>query len=469
MEILQKIGNAIVAASAWMWGLPLLLLLGLGGLFLTIRFGFLQFRYVGYIFSQTFGKMFQKNENGISGFQDCCAALAATVGGSNITGVATAIALGGPGAIVWMWILAAVGMATKFCEIALGIKYREKNSDGEWVGGPQYYMKKGIKNKKIGAFLAFFFAFIMMVENVPSGAAQMVGAIQNAEAIGLNGMATGIIIMVFVAIVAIGGIKRIVAVTDKMVPVMVLLYVAGGIIVLVLNITAIPAAFLTIIKGAFTPIAAAGGFAGSTVAAAMQWGAARGAYSNEAGDGAAPIIHSAAETDHPVRQGFFGVFEVFVDTMIVCTFTGLICVVSGAWTEVNSDSAATMVGVAFSQFLGKGGPVFMTILVLLFVISTLIVLIQVGTKSAEYCFGEKFSKIWRWVYFVGMFLGITGGIEFIYQFLDFFFAFLIISNMIGVFWLHGDVVALVKEFFHTPGKYYLKDVEDKKAAKAARK
>ena len=469
MDFLQKIADWVVAASAWMWGPPLLILLFGAGLYFTIRFGGLQIRYIGYIFGQTFGKMFKKNDDGISGFQATCAALAATVGGSNITGVATAIAFGGPGAIVWMWILATVGMATKFCEIALGIKYREKNSEGEWVGGPHYYMKKGFKNKKFGAFMAFFFAFIMMVENVPSGAAQMVGAVQNAEAIGINGMVAGVAIMIFVAIVAIGGIKRIVSVTDKMVPFMVLLYVIGGVIVLALNITAIPAAFVTIIKSAFTPAAAVGGFAGSSVAAAMQWGAARGAYSNEAGDGAAPMIHSAAETDHPVRQGFYGVFEVFVDTMVVCTFSGLICVVSGAYTQVDSSAAASMVGVAFGQFMGKAGPIFMTVLVLLFVISTLIVLVQVGTKSAEYCFGEKFAKYWRWIYFVGMFLGITGSIDFIYQFLDFFFAFLILSNMVGLFILNGEVVELVKEFFNTPGKYYLKDMEDKKAAKAAKK
>lgn len=465
MDFLQKIGDAVVAASNWLWGPPLLLLLGVGGLFLTIRFGFLQFRYIGYIFGQTFGKMKKKAENGISGFQACTASLAACVGASNIVGVPLAIAMGGPGAIVWMWILAAVGMGTKFCEIVLGVKYREKNSVGEWVGGPQYYMKKGFKNKKLGAFLGFFFAFIMMVENVPSAAAQMVSATHNATAIGLNSTAVGIGIIIFVMIVAIGGIKRIVSVTDKMVPIMVILYVIGGLIVLCMNITAIPHAFALILKGAFTPMSAVGGFAGSSVAAAMQWGAARGAYSNEAGDGAAPIVHSAAETDHPVRQGFFGVFEVFVDTMIVCTFTALVCIVSGVWTQVDSSSAASMPGIAFGQFMGKAGPVFITVMVIIFVISTLIVLVQIGTKSAEYCFGEKFAKYWRFTYFIGMALGITGGIEFIYQFLDFFFAFLIISNMIGVFALHGDVVVLVKEFFRTPGKYYLLDKSEKEAAR----
>ncbi len=469
MEFLSKLGDAVVAASNWLWGPPLLLLLGFGGLFLTIRFGFIQFRHIGYIFSQTFGKMFQKSEDGISPFQACTASLAACVGASNIAGVPVAIAFGGPGAIVWMWILAFAGCATKFCEIALGIKYREKNEAGEWVGGPMFYMKKGIKNKKFGAMLAFAFALIMMLENVPSAAAQMVSAVQNATAIGLPAMGTGIGIIVIVALVALGGINRITKVTDKMVPVMVVAYVVGGLIVLAFNFTAIPSAFATIIKSAFTPMSAVGGFAGSTISAAIQWGAARGAYSNEAGDGAAPFIHSAATVDHPVRQGFFGVFEVFVDTMIVCTFTGLICVVSGAWIKIDGSNAATMPAAAFGNVFGSAGPIFLTLLILVFVISTLIVLVQVGTKSAEYCFGYKFSQIFRYMYFVGMFLGIVGGLEFVYRFLDFFFALLIISNMIGVFLLHGEVVDLIKEFFHTPGKYYLKDIADRKAKKAEKR
>ena len=465
MVTMTKIGDAIVAMSNWLWGPPLLILLGCGGLFLTIRFGFLQFRYIGYIFSQTFGKMFKKTEDGISPFQACTASLAACVGASNIAGVPVAIAFGGPGALVWMWILAFMGCATKFCDIAQGIKSREKIVVGEWVGGPMYYMKKGIKNKKLGAALAFIFALVMMFENVPSAAAQMVSAIQNATSIGLPAMGTGIAIIVVVALVALGGIKRITAVTDKMVPIMVIAYVVGGLIVLCANVTALPHALAVIVKSAFTPMAPVGGFAGSTIAAAIQWGAARGAYSNEAGDGAAPFIHSAATVDHPVRQGFFGVFEVFVDTMIVCTFTGLICVVSGAWMKIDGSNAATMPGIAFSSVFGSAGPIFLTVLILIFVVSTLIVLVQVGTKSAEYCFGYKFGQIFRYVYFVGMFLGIIGGLEFVYRFLDFFFALLIISNMIGVFMLHGDVVQLIKEFFNTPGKYYLKDIAEKKGGK----
>ncbi len=464
MDILTKIGDTVVAMSNWLWGPPLLILLGAGGLLLTIRFGFVQFRHIGYIFSQTFGKMFQKTEGGISSFSACTASLAACVGASNITGVPVAIAFGGPGALVWMWILAFAGCATKLCEIALGIKYREKNEMGEYVGGPMYYMKKGIKNKKFGAALAFAFAMIMMLENVPSAATQMVSAIQTAKDIGLPAMGTGIAIILIVAVVALGGINRITKVTDKMVPIMVIVYVIGGLIVLGAHITAIPEALVVIIKSAFSPMAAAGGFAGSSVAAAIRWGAARGAYSNEAGDGAAPFIHSAATVDHPIRQGFFGVFEVFVDTMVVCTFTGLICVVSGAYIQIDGANAATMPSAAFSSVFGSAGPVFITLMRLIFVISTLIVLVQVGTKSAEYCFGIKFARIFRYMYFVGMFFGIVGGLEFIYRFLDFFFALLIISNMTGVLLLHGEVVELLREFFHTPGKYYMKDIEDKKAA-----
>lgn len=463
-------GQIIINISNWLWGAPLMLILGGGGLFLTFRLGFVQFRHFGYICSQTFGKVFEKKEEGkISSFQASSASLAACVGASNIVGVPVAIAFGGPGALFWMWVLALLGAATKFTEITLGVKYREKNKVGEYAGGPEYYLEKGIKNKKIGKALALTYAFIMMVENVPSAATQVVSAIQSAETIGLQPIITGLIIIGVVALVALGGFKRITKVTDKLVPFMVIAYLLGAVVIFIQHIEAVPEAFILVFKSAFTPAAAVGGFAGASVAAAIRWGAARGAYSNEAGMGSAAISHSQADVDHPVRQGLWGVFECVIDTIIICSLSGFVCLVSGVWKTVPSADAASMPSIAFSQTYGIAGSWLVSILLMLFVISTLIVLVYVGEKCAEYLLGIKFAKIWRYMYFVGMLFGVFGGLEFIYQFLDFFVALLLISNLIGVFALNGEVVKLTKEYFHTEGKYYLKDMADKKAKKEAKR
>lgn len=346
---MDQIVKAIVDFTNWLWGPPLMIILAGGGLFLTIRLGFFQFRHLFYMWGQTFGQMMKKPEdpNAISPFQAATAAIASTIGAANIVGVPVAIAFGGPGAVFWMWIIALLGCASKFSEIVLGIKYREKDASGEYVGGPTYYLAKGFKNKALGKFLAGWFAFFLMIEIIPSISTQTVSAAQNAATLGIPDIATGIAMALIVLVIVVGGTKRLVQVTERLVPVMALIYVIGALVVIGVNIDKLPGVFVLIFESAFAPMAPVGGFAGSTLALALRWGAARGTYSNEAGMGTAPIAHATAQTDHPVRQGFWGIFEITLDTLIVCTVTALVVLVTGAWQAVPASEAAAMPSMAF--------------------------------------------------------------------------------------------------------------------------
>ncbi len=306
---------------------------------------------------ETFGKIFAKaeGEGTISPFQAATAALASTIGASNIVGVPVAIAFGGPGAVFWMWVVALIASAAKFSEVVLGIKYREKNEEGDYVGGPMYFLSKGIKSG-LGKALGIIFSFFLMIEIIPSIATQAISAVQTAETINIPNWVTGSVLVILVGLVVFGGIKRIASFTEKLVPFMALLYVIGGLIIIIINIAELPKALGLIFKHAFTPIAATGGIAGAGIAQAIRWGgtARGGVYSNEAGMGTAPIAHSSAVTDHPVRQAMWGgIFEIVVDTLIVCTITALIVLVSGGVYEiVPVDQAASMPAVAFQQLLG---------------------------------------------------------------------------------------------------------------------
>lgn len=463
---MDQIVQAIVDFTNWLWGPPLMIILAGGGLFLTIRLGFFQFRHLFYMWGQTFGQMLKKPEdpNAISPFQAATAAIASTIGAANIVGVPVAIAFGGPGAVFWMWIIALLGCASKFSEIVLGIKYREKDESGEYVGGPTYYLAKGFKNKKLGKFLAGWFAFFLMIEIIPSISTQTVSAAQNAATLGVPDVATGIIMALIVLVIVVGGTKRLVQVTERLVPVMALVYVIGALAVILVNITKLPAVFVMIFESAFAPMAPVGGFAGSTLALAIRWGAARGTYSNEAGMGTAPIAHATAQTDHPVRQGFWGIFEITLDTLIVCTVTALVVLVTGAWQAVPGDQAAAMPSMAFQTVFGKVGDYVVTISILLFVLSTVIVLVFYGERQARYLFGYKFSRVWKFIYIAAILLGVFGGLEFLYQFLDFFLALIILPNMIALIVMSGEVRDLKNEFF-TGQQYYLKDRARKRAGK----
>ena len=442
MELISKI-------STWIWGAPMMIILVGGGLWLTIRLGFFPIRYFPFIVKETFGKIFAKpqGEGTITPFQAACSALASTIGGSNIIGVPVAIAFGGPGAIFWMWVTAIIGSSIKFSEVVLGLEYREKNEEGNFVGGPMYYLNKGLNVRFLGPLYAFF----LMIELIPSISTQSVNVVQTAASIGIPNAVTGLTMTVVVGLVVIGGIKRIGQVTERLVPVMALAYFLAALVIVFINITKLPDVIIMIFQHAFTPMAATGGFAGATLAATLRWGVARGCYSNEAGMGTAPIAHAAAVTDHPVRQAMWGIFEVIVDTLIVCTTTAFVILVTDVWKEVPAAEAASMPARAFQQLLGENlGGAAITICLLLFVISTIIVIIYYGEKQAEYLFGTKFSKFMRVVYLMAIMAGAVLSLEFLYQFLDLFLATIVIPNVIGVVLLSGKVKELKDEFLSDP-------------------
>jgi len=445
MELVAKI-------SAWLWGAPMLVILVGGGLWLTISLGFIQVRYFPFIIKETFGNIFKKprGEGTISPFQAASSALASTIGASNIVGVPVAIAFGGPGAVFWMWVTAVIGSATKFSEIMLGMKYREKNKEGNFVGGPMYYLKKGLGSP----FLGGLFAFFLMIELIPSVATQTISVVQTANTIGVTNLTTGFILTLLVGLVIYGGVRRIARVAEKLVPFMGLFYFFGASIIITLNISRIPEVLGMIFRYAFTPVAAGGGFAGAALAGVLRWGIARGCYSNEAGMGTAPIMHAAAVTDHPVRQAMWGIFGVIVDTIIICSTTAFLILVTGVWRDIPPSQAASMPARAFQHLLGQsiGGGI-VTVCIFMFVFSTLIVIIYYGEKQAEYLFGLKFSKFMRLVYLASILLGAVGGLGFLYQFLDILLATIVIPNVIGLVLMTGILRKTKNEFFSNPDFY----------------
>ncbi len=439
--------NIIASISNFIWGMPLILLLIGGGLFLTIRLNFFQFRYFPHIVAQTFGKIFAKSDSPgtLTPFQATTAALASTMGAANIVGVPVAIALGGPGAIFWMWLVALIGIGTKYSEVVLGIHYREKNEKGEYVGGPMYYIKKGLGWKNV----AYFFAFALMIEVVASTMVQANSIASTLDSsFGVTPLVSGIIVAVLVILVTYGGIKTIGKVSEKLIPLIVVLYLLSALIVLAVNIREVPAAFGLIFQHAFTPVSAAGGFAGAGVAAAIRWGLARGLYSNEAGMGTAPIAHSSAMNDHPAKQGFWGIFEVIVDTLIVCTLTALVVLTSGVWKDIQTDDASNMVAASFVPVFGDSlSGIIISSTLFLFVITTVVVIIFYGEKQAEFLFGTAFSRVMRFIYIAAIIVGALGGLQFIWQFLDLLLAAVVIPNVIAVLFLNGKVREITNDYF----------------------
>ena len=432
----------------WLWLYPILIILVGGGITMSITLRFFQITKLPFILKETFGKIFKKGEGDgtITPFQAATSALASTIGAANIVGVPLAIATGGPGAIFWMWIIAIFGCALKYSEIILGIKYRVKNENGEYVGGPMYYLKNGAKMPILGSLFAFF----LMVEIAPSIATQSASIVQTAETINIPPVISGIAVVFIVGLVVYGGIKRISKVTEKLVPFMAIAYFLIALIVVLFSFENIPATFSLIFKGAFNPTAAAGGFAGSVVSATIRTGAARGAYSNEAGMGTSTIAHSAAVTDYPARQALWGVFEVIVDTLCICTITALLVLTTGTWSGVGADKAAAMPSMAIQSVLGtKFGGGFLTICMLMFVLSTLIVIIFYGEKQAEYLFGLKASKIVRVIYLCFIMIGALCKLDNIVVLLDSALACVIATNMIGVIKLRKEVKEESDKFFES--------------------
>jgi alanine or glycine:cation symporter, AGCS family len=436
---LNGIVNGIV------WGPPMLFLLVGTGVYLTIRTNFFSILKLGYVLKNTFLKMFSKETHGegeITPFQAVATALAATVGTGNVAGVATAIALGGPGAIFWMWVSAIFGMTTKFGEVVLSIKFREKTADGRFVGGPMYYITNGLKWKWLAVIFSIFGALAAFGIGNMVQSNSVAASLQ--ESFNIPPLATGVVLAVLTALVILGGIKRIGAVTERLVPLMAAIYILGALFIIVANGAHIPEAFGLIFKYAFTPSAATGGFAGATIATAMRRGISRGVFSNEAGLGSAPIAHAAATTDHPVRQGLWGVFEVFMDTIVICTMTALAIMVSGLWDSGVTGAALTT--QAFNEAIPNGGYI-VSIGIVMFAFSTILGWSYYGERCAEYLFGSKAIMPYRIVWIPMVIVGAIGGLEALWDLADTLNGLMAIPNLIGVLALSGTVISLTKEFF----------------------
>ena len=446
IEQIVKITNAF-------WGWPILIVLLGGGLLICVRTGFVQLRYLPFILKQTFGKMFSSEvggEGSVSPFQAATAALASSIGAANIVVAPSIIFTAGPGAIFWMWIAALIGQATKFGEIVLGIKYREKNEDGEFVGGPAYTFKKGIGGT-LGKIMGFLVSFFFMLEILPSITLQTISAAAPLEQLGLSKIVSSVVIAVLVVLVAYGGIKRIAQVTEKMVPLMAAIYIAAGLIIIFMHIDKVPEAFRMIFVGAFNPKAIVGGAAGAGISQLIRAGAARGCYSNEAGMGSAPYAHATAVTDHPCRQGMWGIFEVIADTIIVCTISALMVLV----TDLYKNPEMQDIGVerAFNTAFGQVGTAIIAISLFLFVLSTIIVIVFYAEKQGEYLFGTAVGKVVRFIACGMVVLGGFVSFENAGVFLDATLGLVVFTNMVGMIILSGELKELVDEFFKDP-KYY---------------
>lgn len=446
IEQIVKITNAF-------WGWPILIVLLGGGLLICVRTGFVQLRYLPFILKQTFGKMFSSEvggEGSVSPFQAATAALASSIGAANIVVAPSIIFTAGPGVIFWMWIAALIGQATKFGEIVLGIKYREKNEDGEFVGGPAYTFKKGIGGT-LGKIMGFLVSFFFMLEILPSITLQTISAAAPLEQLGLSRIVSSVVIAVLVVLVAYGGIKRIAQVTEKMVPLMAAIYIAAGLIIIFMHIDKVPEAFRMIFVGAFNPKAIVGGAAGAGISQLIRAGAARGCYSNEAGMGSAPYAHATAVTDHPCRQGMWGIFEVIADTIIVCTISALMVLV----TDLYKNPEMQDIGVerAFNTAFGQVGTAIIAISLFLFVLSTIIVIVFYAEKQGEYLFGTAVGKVVRFIACGMVVLGGFVSFENAGVFLDATLGLVVFTNMVGMIILSGELKELVDEFFKDP-KYY---------------
>lgn len=442
MDFIMELNGTI---NGFVWGPPMLFLLVGTGVYLSFRTNFFSILKLGYVLKNTFLKMFSKDVQGegeITPFQAVATALAATVGTGNVAGVATAIALGGPGAIFWMWVSAIFGMTTKFGEVVLAVKYREKTDDGRFVGGPMYYIQNGLKWKWLAIIFSIFGALAAFGIGNMVQSNSVAASLQ--ETFSVPPLATGIVLAVLTALVILGGIKRIGAVTEKLVPFMAAIYILGAIFIIVMNGSHIPEAFGLIFKHAFTPAAASGGFVGATIATAMRRGISRGVFSNEAGLGSAPIAHAAATTDHPVRQGLWGVFEVFMDTIVICTLTAMAIMVSGLWNSGVTGAALTT--QAFNEAIPGGGYI-VSIGIMLFAFSTILGWSYYGERCAEYLLGKKAILPYRILWIPMVVVGSIGGLEFLWDLSDTLNGLMAIPNLIGVLLLSGTVISLTKEFF----------------------
>ncbi len=448
MHFIMTINKSL---NSIVWGWPMIILLLGTGILLFIATNGLVIRNFNYIFKSTFLKLFKKDTTGsgeLTAFQAVSTALAATVGTGNIVGVATAISIGGPGAIFWLWVSAFFGMTTKFAEVTLAIAYREKNPvTGAYVGGPMYYLKNGVKCKALGSVFAIFSAL----------AALGIGNMTQANSIsmtlkdsfGLSPYLVGFVLIILTSLIIIRGINSIGKVTEKLVPFMAIFYILACLFIIFSNINKLGPILTSIFANAFNPSAAAGGIAGISLKSSMKAGISRGLFSNEAGLGSGPIAHAASKTDHPVRQGLWGVFEVLVDSFIICSLTSFVILISDNYKEGLEGAAIT------TQSFNSGipyGAYIVSISLTLFAFSTIIGWYYYGEKSLEYLFGSKGSKFYKLIYLPIIFLGAVGGLKEIWSISDTMNGLMAIPNLIGLIVLTPTLKRLIKNFFEDPDR-----------------
>lgn len=463
LDLINKINDIL-------WGMPSIILLAGTGLFLTFAVKGLQFRKLGYAFKLAFGKDKEDIENGkgdVSNFKALMTSLAGMIGNGNIAGVATAITLGGPGAIFWMWIVGLVGMATKYAEALLAQKYRVKNALGEYSSGPMYYIERGLGRK--WKWLAVAFAFFGAFAALGIGNSVQSNTIADVvkESFHINGWVTGIILVIFTGLIVFGGLKRISSVASVFVPVMAILYIGASLVILALNYEQIIPAFGLIFHYAFTPVSAAGGFIGVVVGQAIQHGASKGMFSNEAGLGTVALIAGNAKTSHPVKQALVAMTSTFIVTIIVCTMTALVLMVTGFWdasggllsgvTHDPSLEAGALTSAAFSSSLGIIGQYIVSISVIFFGYSTILGWYVYGIKCFEYLFGVGYLKVYGVIYIVATFIGTVANLTTVWAFADMANAMMMIPNLIGLLLLYKVVKKETDNFFHLP-EYQMKKV-----------
>ena len=465
-DVIQFLNN--IAWGPWM----LILLVGTG-IYLTIRTGFLQIRKFGYAIRNTLGKAFNKEKAGsgeITPFQAVTTALAATVGTGNIVGVTGAIAIGGPGAVFWMWISALFGMLTKYAEVVLSVRFREKNAKGDWVGGPMYYIKNGLGEKwKWLAVLFCVFASLAafgignmtqvntIVASVNTAIEAFGGNIDGSllmllgKEIPVSSVVIGVFIAILVMLVLFGGMKRIASVTEKLIPVMAVVYILSAIVVIVFHLDSVGSIFAMIFRGAFQPQAVIGGTAGAVLMTTIQKGVGRGVFSNEAGLGSAPMAHAATSESDPVKQGLFGIFEVFVDTIVICTLTSfmVLCAVeNGTPMTWGQDAGAEFVTASFSMVFGqKIGSMIVAVSISLFALSTILGWSLYGIRTCEFLLGHKAIPYYKACFILMIVVGATMELDMVWNIADTLNGFMAIPNLIAVIGLSGVVIRLTKAHF----------------------
>ena len=456
---MEQLNSFINQVNAFAWGPPMLGMLGVTGVLLTLGLVFMPWRKVGYGFKLLFEKGDPGGEGEVKPFNALMTALSATVGTGNIAGVATAIALGGPGAIFYMWLIALFGMATKYAEAVCAVTYREVDKAGKYVGGPMYYLRNGVGAfaPELGKWLGVAFAAFGAVAAFGIGNAVQVNsmAVALGESFSVPKFLTGIIVAALVGFVIIGGIKRIGDVAGKLVPAMIVLYVGTALLIILINIAEVPEAIALIFTHAFTPAAATGGFAGAAVAAAVRFGVARGVFSNESGLGSAAIAHAAAKTNSPVRQGLIAMLGTFIDTIIVCTMTALVILTSGAWTVMGADggglTGAALTSAAFHTSIA-GGQYIVTIALAVFAFTTILGWSYYGERCWQYLFSENSLIVYRVLWIVAALGFANVKVSFVWNLSDTLNGLMAVPNLVGLLLLAPMVFKVTREYFDAQKK-----------------